>query len=98
MSSRARTLNLLRCALLLTPAGCRKAAPSADAPAPVAANAALAPTEEEARQFADQLAAVARARNAGEFNRLVRMQELIERIANSLNLSAAEKKDFLEGA
>jgi hypothetical protein len=90
---------LLGGALLLSSA-CNKQqpAPNPETPAPAVQAAGPPVTEDETKQFGQQLAQAVAAGNLAQLDRMLHMNDLLKRMVSDLNLSTNEWRDFERGA
>jgi tetratricopeptide (TPR) repeat protein len=83
--------------LLVVTAGCNKAAPKPDTPAPGVKGAGSHPTTEEVQQFADKMTKAVEAADSAEINRLIRLLDLVERSISDFGLSDKQRRSFMHG-
>jgi tetratricopeptide (TPR) repeat protein len=93
------TALLLSCSLLFLSA-CKKEDLMPKPAAPAAGEQATrrAVTENEARQFAEQLSQALQAQDLQRIDRLLHMTELLERIGTDLNMSTVERRAYVSVA
>jgi hypothetical protein len=95
-----RPLRLLLGCILLSALACNKGAdvPEVATPAPPVKSLGPPVTEDEARQFAEQLSQALKAGDTLKTERLLHMMDLFDRLVSDLGLSARDRRDFVAGA
>jgi len=93
----ARIIGLLCAGLMLSQTAAGQVS-KADGQAPAAKSAGPMPTDREARRFASAMTRAVQDRDAAAFDKLFRIEALVERIAGDLGLAGAEREGFMNGA